>query len=62
MKKFIFIMFAVVLLSSCKKEKEWIVIDCLGNAISSYRGSENEVKELCRQNSTPTCTWSYRQQ
>ncbi len=62
MKKYIFILFTAVLLSSCTKEKSWIVMDCIGNDITAYRGSESEVKDFCRQHSTASCTWTYRKE
>ncbi len=62
MRKVISIIFITTLLSSCTKEKNWVISDCLGNDISSYRGSEDDVKSYCQTNSTPSCAWSYRRQ
>lgn len=60
MKKIVFLVFTAFLLSSCTKEKSWAITDCLGNDITSYQGTENDVKAYCQTNSTPSCTWTYR--
>jgi hypothetical protein len=60
MKKYILIVFATAILSSCTKKENWIVMDCLGNDITAYRGSESEVQDYCQQHSTPTCQWNYK--
>jgi hypothetical protein len=63
MKKYIFILFATALLSSCGKDKKcWVLVDCLGNDVMGYCGTENEVQAQAQANSSPTCSWSYRRE
>lgn len=60
MKKCIIAIFVATLLTSCSKNKCWVLVDCLGNDVGGYCGTERQVQEKAQSYSTPTCTWGYR--
>ena len=62
MKKILFVFAIAALLLSCKKDKCWIYTDCAGNDIGTGCGSENDAKDFCAANGTPSCPVTYRKQ
>lgn len=62
MKRIIFIFVVTLLFSSCQKNKCRIIVDCMGNDLQTYCGTEKEIKDYCSSHNTPTCAWSYRSQ
>ena len=62
MKKLLFVFAIIALLSSCKKNKCYILSDCLGNDTGSYCGTKKEVQDYCAAHSPAGCTWTYRLQ
>ncbi|HUR66223.1 MAG TPA: hypothetical protein VMZ03_07710 [Chitinophagaceae bacterium] len=62
MKRYIFILLTAPFLSSCSKDKCWVMMDCMGNDIGSYCGTESQVQYQCQRIATPTCPCSYRRE
>lgn len=62
MKKILLLIVLIASLSACKKNKCYIISDCVGNDLQNMCGSEDDVRSFCANNSPAGCTWTYRAQ